>query len=298
MSWIAFTLFASLMQVIRTAGQKRLAESINVWTVTYVRFIFGLPFVIALVAVIHSDYNLLQVNTHFVIFVTVAAFSQWLASYFSVLLLGRRNFATGTTLVKSEAIFTALIGAVIFFEHLSYWAWLAIVLNVVGLVLASIHKQGVDFGAIVNKIDSKSACLGLAAGVLFATASVCIRQASLSMEGVDSGFSRGVFILLVVLSIQVVLSFVMIFWRRPIAIKEMISNAPSCLFIGVTSMLGSIGWFVAYALQNAAHVKVLGQIEFVLLGLITLFYFKEKITANEWLAMLLIVLSIIILFLS
>ena len=32
---------------------------------------------------------------------------------------------------------------------------------------------------------------------------------------------------------------------------------------GVTGMLGSLGWFVAFTLQNAAYVRALGQVELV-----------------------------------
>ena len=44
--WIPITLFAVLMQTIRTAGQKQLTQHLDPVTVTLVRYLFGLPFVL------------------------------------------------------------------------------------------------------------------------------------------------------------------------------------------------------------------------------------------------------------
>jgi hypothetical protein len=47
---------------------------------------------------------------------------------------------------------------------------------------------------------------------------------------------------------------------------------------GLTSMLGSMGWFTAFALQTAAYVKALGQVELVFTFLFSVFWLKEKST--------------------
>lgn len=70
-----------------------------------------------------------------------------------------------------------------------------------------------------------------------------------------------------------------------------------CLFVGVTSVLGSIGWFTGASLQNAAYVKALGQVEFFITLFITLRIFKEKISITEYLGMAMIILSVVILLL-
>ena len=46
-SWIAVTLFAVVMQSVRTAGQKQLTAHLDAVSVTLVRFLFGLPFAAA-----------------------------------------------------------------------------------------------------------------------------------------------------------------------------------------------------------------------------------------------------------
>jgi len=69
------------------------------------------------------------------------------------------------------------------------------------------------------------------------------------------------------------------------------------LFVGVTSVLGSIGWFTAASFQNAAYVKALGQVEFFITLFITYRVFKEKISLVEYLGMFLIISSVVVLLL-
>lgn len=52
-------------------------------------------------------------------------------------------------------------------------------------------------------------------------------------------------------------------------------------FIGLTSALGSIAWFSAFALQNASYVRAVGQVEVVFTLAISRLYFQERITALE-----------------
>ena len=70
-----------------------------------------------------------------------------------------------------------------------------------------------------------------------------------------------------------------------------------CLFVGITSLLGSIGWFTGASYQNAAYVKALGQVEFFITLVLTYRVFKESITLKEYFGMFLIVFSVLILLL-
>jgi drug/metabolite transporter (DMT)-like permease len=70
-----------------------------------------------------------------------------------------------------------------------------------------------------------------------------------------------------------------------------------CLFVGITSVLGSIGWFTGASYQNAAYVKALGQVEFFITLILTYRLFKERISMIEYLGMFLILASVVILLL-
>ena len=65
--------------------------------------------------------------------------------------------------------------------------------------------------------------------------------------------------------------------------------------VGLTSMIGSIFWFTAFTLQNAAYVNAVGQIELLFSLMIGAFVFGEKITGREWQGLTLLTLSIIML---
>ena len=45
-AWIVFTLLAVVMQSVRTAAQKQIAQSISVLAATLARYLFGLPFAV------------------------------------------------------------------------------------------------------------------------------------------------------------------------------------------------------------------------------------------------------------
>ena len=46
-------------------------------------------------------------------------------------------------------------------------------------------------------------------------------------------------------------------------LRQLWPNLRLSAFIGLTSAVGSIGWFTAFALQNASYVRAVGQIEVV-----------------------------------
>ncbi len=75
----------------------------------------------------------------------------------------------------------------------------------------------------------------------------------------------------------------------------MMSQWRVCVFIGLTSALGSIGWFTAMTLERAAYVKALGQIEFVFALVISTFFFRERSNLLELSGMGLIAVGVLVL---
>ena len=66
-------------------------------------------------------------------------------------------------------------------------------------------------------------------------------------------------------------------------------------WMGVASLGGSIGWFTAFTLQNAAYVFAVGQVEVIFSLLASMFFFHEKITRRELLGVFLLTASILLL---
>ena len=137
--------------------------------------------------------------------------------------------------------------------------------------------------------------LGLAAGLGLAITTLLIRESSLSLK-TDLMVSAAV-TLVFMITVQSIISVAYVYFQDKQQLRLMLINWRLCLFVGITSVLGSIGWFTATSFQTAAYVKALGQVEFFITLALTYRLFKEKITLIEYLGMFLIVLSVFILLL-
>ena len=68
--------------------------------------------------------------------------------------------------------------------------------------------------------------------------------------------------------------------------------------VGVAGMLASVGWFSAFAVENAAYVRALGQIELVFTFVASILFFKEKTKPIELAGIAMIVAGILLLLLA
>ena len=296
MDWIALTLFAALMQSVRTAGQKELASTISAVAATHVRYLFGLPFVLLYLCFTLYVYaeETWSLGARFYVYATLAAVAQIIATAFLVSLLANRNFAVGTAYAKTEAIITAVLAAVLFAEYLDVTAWVSVVIGVVGVLLLN---KSLSLSDMVTNFSWRSAsAIGIASGLFFSLTSLFLRQASLSLD-VSPILSASITLAFMV-SIQTVISGVWVWVEDKSQFKEIALKKRLCSFVGVTSVLGSIGWFTAMTIQFPALVKAVGQIEFIFALLLTGHVFKEKNTLRELLGMFLIVASVVVLMVS
>jgi drug/metabolite transporter (DMT)-like permease len=280
------------MQSIRTAGQKSLSVKLNAMATTLIRFLFALPLVwIYLFSVSHfKQIELPELNHSFIFSALFAATAQIAATAFVIMAFRFQNFAVATSIVKTEAVLTALVGVLVFDAVLSGAGWFSVVIGVIGVIILS--KTDVGFSSIFK---SPASAYGMAAALCFAFATLWIRQASLSLE--TDRILSAAFTLAYMVTFQalVVLSYVATFNKNQLPLIR--KNWKMCCFVGITSMLGSVGWFTAASLQTAAYVKALGQVEFFFTLLITHRIFKEKISVREYLGMVLIIASVLILLL-
>ena len=93
-------------------------------------------------------------------------------------------------------------------------------------------------------------------------------------EGVGGSFWRGAWTVVVATVMQIVVVGLWLWRTEPTVFAQMGPNARIATFIGCTSAVGSIGWYTAFAMQNASYVRAVGQIEVVFTLLIAWFYFK------------------------
>jgi len=289
-TWVVFTLLAVSMQAVRTAGQKQLASYISPMATTLVRYLFGLPIAfVYLTFLVAGDTTLVSkalAHHQFLMYASMAGVAQIFATFWLVKVLTFRNFAVGTSFAKTEALQTALLGALFFSAYLSVWGWLAVVIGMVGILVVSLPKKG-------QPIEWASLYYGGLSGIAFAFTSLWIREASLVLE-YDLIISAAMTLAYMV-SLQTLLCIIYIYIKERQQLAIMMQHLSLAGFVGITSALGSIGWFTAMSFQNAAIVKSLGQLEFVLTLLITYFFFKEKIKFREYVGMFLILISVVLL---
>ncbi len=294
MLWIAVTLFAVIMQTLRTAAQKHLTAHLDAVAVTLVRFVFGLPFVVVYLGcvVAWTDEALPPVNSAFIGYSLFASLTQILATVFLVYLFSLRNFAVGTTYARTEAFLTACLGAVFFGEWISLQGWLSIVVSVAGVVVLSVARGGLGQGAGRGGLWNRAAAVGLASGLMFALCSLSIRKASLSL-GIDAFLLTAGLTLFAMVVVQTAVLLVYVAVRTPRQLPVMMSQWRVCVFIGLTSALGSIGWFTAMTLERASYVKALGQVEFLFALAISTLFFRERTTRLELVAMVLVGIGVV-----
>lgn len=294
--WIPITIGAAFAQNLRFMLQKHLkATRLSTGGATFSRFLYSAPLVALLVVSYlgYSGQNLPQPSARFWTFALTGALTQILATMCVVTLFGERNFAVGITFKKTEVLQTALLGLVVLGEAISTGALLAILVGFVGVVLLSDPPNGAP-GRWYQRIFNRASGLGLLSGVLFACSAVGYRGASLSLAEGDV-FLRSAFTLSCVTASQTLAMALWLGWREPGQIRRVLANWRVAGLVGITSMLGSLGWFTAFTLQNAAYVKALGQIELIFSFIATSLVFREKTTPRELVAMLFLTASILLL---
>ncbi|WP_233152876.1 DMT family transporter [Motiliproteus sp. MSK22-1] len=279
------------MQSLRTAAQKQLSGEMSALATTLARYLYGLPLVVVyLIAVVaYSKSGIPALENRFLVYASGAAVAQILATVFMIQLFQRKSFAVGATFAKTEALYAAVGGALFFSQPLTAIGWAVVVVGVLGVWSMSLGrgKQPVEWKAII---------LGLGSGFGFAITSLWLREASLSLA---VGYLLGAALTLCyMVLLQTVILTVYLLLKAPGTIQGLWQHRRIGWFIGASSALGSIGWFTAMTLQNVAYVKALGQLEFLLVVLITHRFFREKIRTHEYLGMALIAISVLVLLLA
>jgi drug/metabolite transporter (DMT)-like permease len=296
--WIPITFLAAFMQAARTAGQKYLTKDFSAVGASYVRFLWGLPFALAYLLFLKQlgGHELPSPGWTFFVFAALCGLSQIAATVLLVFLFSLRNFAVGTTYARTEALLTAVLGATVFHEVLAGAGWIAIALGAVGVVLINLARTGIAGDTLLRRLFQPAAGVGLLSGLGFAGASLFLRQASLSL-GLDDWLYAAALTLATVLLIQTAVMSAYVLLRARPQITAMAPNWRGCLFVGITSVIGSAGWFTAMTIERAAYVKALGQVELLFTLALSVLFFKERSTPKELSGMALVAGSIVVLLL-
>ena len=293
--WIVVSLLAAAFQTVRFMLQKYLATAtLSAAGATFSRFLYSAPFILILLAgyISVTGQQMPRIAPGFWAYGLAGGAAQIAATVCVVLLFKQRNFAVGITFKKTEAILTVLTGWLLLGEGVSALGFLAITLGVAALLLLSGGPEAK--GIHLRDLGNRAAVLGIASGFLFSISAVCYRGATLNVTGEDP-FLRAAVTLGAVVVMQTLIMVVWLAVREPGEMGRVWAARRVAVWIGMTSMGGSFCWFVAFAVQNAAYVKALGQVELILSVAASTLFFKEKITRREWAGMAVLVGSILML---
>jgi len=193
----------------------------------------------------------------------------------------------------AEAVQAAIIGFVLLGDKVAASGIIAIIVSVIGVILMSVNISDLS----LRGVFSRPTLLGLGSGMLLGISGVTYRGASLSLDGGDF-LMRAALTLAAVTVFQTIVMSIYLKWREPGEIGRVISGWRITSLVGLTGMLGSLGWFAAMTLQNAAYVKAVGQIELVFAIAASYFFFKERPSLRDIAGIILIVLGIWLLLIS
>ena len=293
--WMPISVFAALMQSVRTAAQKTLNERLSTMGTTYVRSLAGLPFLIAfLLTVLHlQGGGRPQWQTTFFVYSTIGALSQVLATALLIKLFRLRSFAVGSMLIKSDVLMTAIIGSLWFSEQLAPVGWAALAVVLVGVLILAAGRIGLrtlrDQQAVLS---SEAIWVASGTALLFTFSYLSIREATLVLQP-GGVFWRGAWTVVTVTTMQVAGLGLWLLLREPGVFKQLWPNRRIISFIGLTSALGSMGWFTAFAIANASYVRAVAQIEAIFTLVISWFYFRERINRAELAGIAIIVAGVL-----
>ncbi|SEN68022.1 DMT family transporter [Palleronia pelagia] len=278
--WIIATLVAAAAQTARFALQRHLKRTgLSVAGATFSRFVFSAPLV-ALGVVTGAWLARVPLPVpppNFWAFALPGGIAQILATACVIAMFSLRNFAVGIAFKKSEAVLTGVVGIVVLGETLSLGAWIAIGIGVLALLLLSQEDaRGWSWGALL----SRATALGLGSGLLFSFSAVLYRGATLQIPELPVLLRAGLTLACVTAWQTCVLGAWLAFRERG-ELTRVARHWRVAALVGVTSLVGSYGWFTAFALQSAALVKALGQVEVILSILVTTLVLGERMRARE-----------------
>ncbi|WP_410218890.1 EamA family transporter [Paracoccus sp. (in: a-proteobacteria)] len=290
--WALVTIAAAAVQTLRFMLQKRLKGlGLSTAGATFSRFVFAAPIAgAALCALIFAEgTSLPELSSTFWLCAMAGGAAQIIATFCTVALFSERSFAVGIAFTKTETILVAAMSAVLMSEPVSSPGLLAILIGTGGVLFLS-RPAG---GWTAKGASQRPLLLGIMAGGLFGFSAIGYRAATLEVDHPQALF-RALVALVAATTFQTLAMALWLRLREPGELGRVAAHWRAVLPVGVTGVLGSAGWFVAFALQNAAYVRSLGQVELIFSILASVIIFRERVRVSEVFGMVLLAASIIL----
>lgn len=300
--WIIASVLAAFFQSLRHAALKEMNRHLSASVTSYARVLFGLPLLIAwLAGVMWATGDPLPAPTPaFLAFSALAALTQFLGTAALIHLFRLGNMAVGIMLNKTDVILTAIVGSLLFSERITPGGWLAIVITVAGVMIASagrlplagIGGRGVS---ILRVVLGRPTQIGLLSGLIFATSYLALREGILALGPTGSPMVRSAFAAVAMTAISFVIMGIWLLATQPTGLAAIRRHMGLGLVVGATSAVGTVAWFLASALANASYVAAVAQVQIVFTLALSRYWFHESITRIE-LAGIVVILAGVLMF--
>ncbi|MDB5419103.1 MAG: permease of the drug/metabolite transporter superfamily [Phenylobacterium sp.] len=276
MLWIVLTAAASPLQVARNALQRGLVGEAGPWGATLVRFLFGLPFSLAIFGVTAAltPGAAPHLTQRFMVGVTSGAIAQVAATAALLAAMRRSGFAVATVVQQSSLPLAAIFGWALLGDALSGRAWTGIATTSVGLVILSWPRRDQMRGAGLGLL------LGLASGAAFAVTLNAYREAGRALEPAHPIFS-GTASVCVAQAIQSLILLTALALLRPAALQAVARSWRASLGAGFFGAAASACWFAALAMAPAGSVRAVGVIEAPIAAAAGRRLFKERLSPRQ-----------------
>ena len=277
--WIPATLAASVLQVARNALQRGLLPKSGPWAATLVRFLFGLPFSLALALAIHalSPGTEVHLTTEFWLTTLSGAVSQVMATAALLVSMRRAGFAVGTSMQQSSLPLAAILGLLLFHDQLHAVAWAGVALTSAALLVLTWPREAGGPQPISGGV------FGLLSGLCFGYSLNCYRQAGLAMDAGHPIFAAAATVTVSQTFQSLGLSILLAIWDRA-ALKSGFTAWRQSLLAGLCGAMASICWLTALGFAPAAPVRALGVVEAPVAAIAGRRIFRESLTVLQWIA--------------
>jgi drug/metabolite transporter (DMT)-like permease len=284
--WAVFTVIAAFAQTLRNAMQRELTASLGTVGATHVRFLFGLPFVLLVLAgvMLVTGTSLPRPDRIFWPWAILGAGAQVAATALMLAAMGERSFVVTIAYIKTEPIQVAVFGLVFLGDIVTWPMMTAIVVATAGVVIMSTKAGGLIGGV-------RPTLLGLASGATFALSSIGYRGGILSL-GLSNYAMAATFTLAVGIAMQAVLLSLYLGLRNPAVLLAIVRAWKPSLSAGFAGAVASEFWFLAFALATAASVRTLALIEVLFAQIIARFAFGQRTSPREAVGMVLVVCGV------
>jgi drug/metabolite transporter (DMT)-like permease len=274
--WIPATLAAAAAQTARNAMQRHLTASLGTVGATHVRFLYGFPFAVLMLAVACSFAGRLPPlpDGSALGWIAAGAFAQILATAAMLAAMRTQAFAVSIAFTKTEPVQVAIFAAAVLQEPVGFAGFAAIALATLGVMVLSGNPWAAKNG------DWRAAAFGVAAGAFFALSAVCYRGGILALDE-PQFWIAALTALALALGLQAVAGSAYLALRDRDALARVIAAWRPSLFAGLMGALASAGWFTAFSLASAALVRTLGLVEMLYAFFVGHRVFAQRLALRE-----------------